>query len=167
MALLEILQFPDPRLRVKAKTVDQIDEKIRQFVADMYETMYSVNGIGLAATQVGVHQRVFVMDVSETRDVRYCVINPEIVERDGVQMEQEGCLSVGAGVYDRVERPTRVIFRGMDIEGKHFEQEATGLMAACVSHEIDHLNGMLFIDHLSRLKQDRIRKKITKSIRRE
>lgn len=167
MALLEILQFPDPRLRVKAKPIAEIDEALRKFVADMYETMYAVNGVGLAATQVGVHQRVFVMDVSENRNERYCVINPEIVEREGVQFEQEGCLSVGAGVYDRVERPTRVIFRGMDIDGKTFELEATGLMASCVSHEIDHLNGKLFIDHLSKLKQERIRKKIIKSTRRE
>jgi peptide deformylase len=167
MALIEILKFPDPRLRVKAKSIKTIDEKLRKLVEDMYETMYHVNGIGLAATQIGVDKRLFVMDVSETRNVRYCVMNPEIIRKDGMQYEQEGCLSVPAGVYDRVERPTDVLLRGMDLDGKSFELEAKGLMAACVQHEIDHLNGMLFIDHLSRMKQERIRKKIAKSKQRE
>lgn len=165
MALLEILRFPNPRLREKAQTVGIITDEIRRFVDDMYETMYAVNGIGLAATQVGVAQRIFVMDVSETRNQRYCAINPEILGKDGAQLEVEGCLSV-EGAYDKVERPAFVKLRALDIEGKPFELEATELMAACVQHEIDHLNGMLFIDHLSRLKQQRIRKKIEKLQRR-
>lgn len=165
MALLEILKYPDPRLRIKAQPVAQIDKKIHGLVSDMYETMYKTNGIGLAATQVGVNQQIFVMDVSDTRDGRYCVINPEILSREGFQYETEGCLSVG-DAYDRVERAAKVRLRGMDLDGKVFELEATGLMASCIQHETDHLNGILFIDHLSRLKQDRIRKKIEKQQRR-
>jgi peptide deformylase len=167
MALLQILRFPDPRLRVKAQPVEQIDDKLQQLVADMYETMYSINGIGLAATQIGVHQQIFVMDVSESREERYCVLNPEILSREGVQFETEGCLSVGGNAYDRVKRAAKVRLRGMNLEGKTFELDATELMAACIQHETDHLNGILFIDHLSRLKQERIRKRIEKIQRRE
>jgi peptide deformylase len=167
MALLEILKFPDPRLRTVAKNIDNIDADLCKLVENMYETMYSVQGIGLAATQVGVHKRIFVMDLSENRAVRYCVINPQIIEVDGEQFESEGCLSVGHGIYDRVTRPAQMLVRGMDLDGKPIEINATGLMAACVSHEIDHLNGKLFVDHLTRIKRDRIRKKIEKAIRRE
>ena len=162
MALLEVLQFPDPRLRVKAKRVEHIDATIHKIVEEMYETMYAHNGVGLAATQVGIHQQIFVMDVSPARDKRYCVINPEILSREGIQADTEGCLSV-VGAYDKVERAAKVHLRGMDLTGKIFELEAEELMAACVQHEMDHLNGMLFIDHLSRLKQERIRKKIQKT----
>lgn len=165
MALLEILRFPDARLRVKAKPVEKINADLHKIIEDMYETMYAVNGVGLAATQVGIHQRFFVMDVSEARNERYCIFNPEILHCEGVQHETEGCLSVG-GAYDRVERAAKVHMRGMDLEGKVIELKSEGLMAACIQHETDHLNGILFIDHLSRLKQDRIRKKIEKSQRR-
>lgn len=165
MAILEILHFPDPRLRVTAQPVTEIDDEVRRIVEDMYETMYANNGVGLAATQVGIHRQIFVMDVSETRDVRYCMINPEIISREGVVNDSEGCLSV-EGAFDRVGRPAKVRVRGLDIEGKVIELEGTQLMAACIQHEVDHLNGVLFIDHLSRLKQDRIRKKIEKYHRR-
>lgn len=165
MPVLEILHFPDPRLRVKAQPVLQIDDEIRRIVEDMYETMYANNGVGLAATQVGIHRQIFVMDVSEARDKRYCVINPEILSREGVQLDTEGCLSV-EGAFDKVKRAKKVRMRGMDLEGKTFELEGTELMAACIQHEVDHLNGVLFIDHLSRLKQERIRKKIEKIQRR-
>ncbi|RDI38374.1 peptide deformylase [Aquicella lusitana] len=165
MALLEILHYPDPRLRIKAKPVTQIDDEIRKIVEDMYETMYASHGVGLAATQVGIDKQIFVMDVSETRDQRYCVMNPEILSREGTQLDMEGCLSV-EGTFDKVERAAKVRLRGMDLAGKTFELDAQELMAACIQHEIDHLNGILFIDHLSRLKQDRIRKKIEKTKRR-
>lgn len=165
MALLEILHFPDPRLRIKAQPITHIDDELRRIVEDMYETMYANNGVGLAATQVGIHRQIFVMDVSETHDRRYCVFNPEILSNEGVQQDTEGCLSV-VGAYDKVERAAKVHLRGMDLAGKLFELEGEGLMAACIQHEVDHLNGVLFIDHLSRLKQERIRKKIEKSKRR-
>ncbi len=169
MALLEILRFPDPRLRVKAKPVaaSEINDAFRRMMDDMYETMYDANGVGLAATQVGIHQRFFVMDVSEKRNQRICVINPEIITVEGEKEDSEGCLSVGNGVYDKVKRAAKVTLRGMDLDGNTFELVAENLMAACVQHEIDHLNGMLFIDHLSRLKQERIRKKIEKNKRRD
>lgn len=167
MALLDILKFPDPRLRTKAKPVTTIDDDLHRIVEDMFETMYASQGVGLAATQVNIHQRIFVMDVSETRDQRICVLNPEIISREGIQYETEGCLSVGGGAYDKVERALKVRLRGMGLDGKTFELDAEELMASCVQHEIDHLNGILFIDHLSRLKQDRIRKKIEKIQHRE
>lgn len=165
MAILEILKYPDPRLRIKAKPVTNIDDAFRRQVEDMYETMYAAHGVGLAATQVNIHQQFFTMDVSESHDQRICVINPEILQREGIQFEGEGCLSVGAGAFDKVERAAKVRLRGMDLDGKTFELEAEGLMAVCIQHEIDHLNGILFIDHLSRLKQERIRKKIEKEQR--
>lgn len=165
MAILEILQFPDPRLRTKAKPVDKVEEKIRRQVDDMYETMYHAKGVGLAATQVNIHLQIFTMDISETRDQRICVLNPEIIHKEGIQYEGEGCLSVGAGAFDKVERAMKVHMRGMDLDGKPIELEAEGLMAVCIQHEIDHLNGILFIDHLSRIKQDRIRTKIEKANR--
>jgi peptide deformylase len=167
MALLEILKYPDPRLRIKAKPVVTIDAELRRIVDDMYETMYDSRGVGLAATQVNIHQQLFTMDVSESRDERICVLNPEIIHREGKQYEGEGCLSVGGGAWDKVERALKVRLRGMDLDGNTFEMDAEGLMAVCIQHEIDHLNGILFIDHLSRLKQDRIRKKIEKSDRRD
>ena len=162
MALLEILRFPDPQLRIKAKPITQIDDNIRRIVEDMYETMYANHGVGLAATQVNIHLQLFVMDVSDSHDQRICVINPEILSREGKQVDKEGCLSVGNGIYDNVERAAKVHMRGMDIEGKIFELHAEELMAACIQHEIDHLNGILFVNHLSRLKQERILKKLEK-----
>lgn len=167
MAILEILQYPDPRLRIKAEPVTKVDDALRKQVEDMYETMYDAKGVGLAATQVNIHLRLFTMDVSETRDQRSCIVNPEIIHQEGVQYESEGCLSVGGGAYDKVERAMKVRLRGTDLEGKPVEIEAEGLMAVCFQHELDHLNGILFIDHLSRLKQQRIKDKIAKDKRRE
>jgi|SRR3990167_3386107 len=168
MALLPVLQYPDPLLRRKAKLVTKINDEIKAIVASMYETMYAENGVGLAATQVGIDWRIFVMDVSNTRDQRVCAINPEILSQEGTQEDDEGCLSVGhgLGIYDKVKRAAKVRLRALDIEGNSFELDADQLMAACIQHEIDHLNGMLFIDHLSRLKQERARKKIEKNNRR-
>jgi peptide deformylase len=162
MALLEILKYPDPRLRIKAKPVTDVTDELRRQVEDMYETMYHSKGVGLAGTQVDIHWRVFVMDVSEDRSQKYCVINPEIMSQSGERLEAEGCLSV-IGAHDKVKRAQVVHMRGMNLDGEIIEWHADGLMAHCIQHEIDHLNGILFIDHLSRLKQERIRKKIEKS----
>ncbi len=167
MAILEILQYPDPRLRIKAQPVTKVDDALRKQVEDMYDTMYDAKGVGLAATQVNIHLRLFTMDVSETRDQRVCIVNPEIIHKEGTQYEGEGCLSVGGGAYDKVERAMKVRLCGTDLDGKPIEIEAEGLMAVCFQHELDHLNGILFIDHLSRLKQQRIRDKIAKDKRRE
>ena len=164
MASLSILQLPDPRLRHIAKPVLNITAEIIKIVDDMYDTMYANQGVGLAATQVGINWRIFVMDVSEARDQRICAINPEILSEEGSEEGEEGCLSVGLGmgIYDKVTRKNKLRFRAQNIHGKTYEIDAEGLMARCVQHEIDHLNGILYIDHLSRLKQDRIRKKIEK-----
>jgi peptide deformylase len=162
MALLEILKFPDPRLRIKAKPVTNIDSELRRVMDDMYETMYKHKGVGLAATQVNIHQRFFTMDTSEKGDQPVCVINPEIISQEGMQYDYHGCLSVGGGISDKIERAAKLRLRGMDLNGKTFEWDLEGLAAICVQHEIDHLNGKLFIDHLSRLKQERIRKKLEK-----
>ncbi|MGA7802671.1 MAG: peptide deformylase [Gammaproteobacteria bacterium] len=164
MALLDILHFPDPRLRTRAQPVERVDDAVRQLVADMFETMYQAPGIGLAATQVNVHQRILVIDVSEERDQPLCLINPEILERSGEEEMEEGCLSV-PGVYDRVVRAERIRFRALDRNGESFEQQADGLLAVCVQHEIDHLDGKLFVDYLSSLKRQRIRKKLDKQRR--
>lgn len=161
MALLEILKYPDPRLRTKAKPVTNVDE-VRQYVDDMYETMYHAQGVGLASTQVGIPLRFFAMDVSENHDQPMFIINPEIISSEGERFDGEGCLSV-TGAYDKVKRAEKVRMRAMGLDGKTFEIDADGLMAHCIQHEIDHLNGVLFIDHLSRLKQERIRKKIEKN----
>lgn len=164
MALLTVLHFPDPRLRKKAEPVQDIDADIRKTVEDMYETMYAERGVGLAATQVGIHQRIFVMDISDKQDQRICAINPELMTSSGKQEEFEGCLSY-PGVYDNVIRAGKVRFKALDIDGKPYEMEGEELFARCVQHEIDHLNGMLFVDHLSRLKQERARKKLEKQRR--
>ena len=161
MAILEILAYPDPRLRTKAKLVTKIDDELLRKVEDMYETMYHAKGVGLAATQVNIHEQIFVMDVSEAQDQKICVLNPEIIHMEGEQYESEGCLSVN-GAYDKVKRAMKVRMRGMGLDEKPIELEAEGLMAVCIQHEVDHLNGILFIDHLSRLKQERIRKKTEK-----
>lgn len=165
MAKLEVLQFPDPRLRVKAARVEKIDDKIRQIVEDMYETMYAENGVGLAATQVGINLQIFTYDASETRDQKKVIFNPEILSREGEWGPGEGCLSV-RGAYDKPIRAERVRLRGMDINGNTFEMDAEGLEAHIFQHETDHLNGMLFIDHLSKLKFNRIKEKIKKHMER-
>lgn len=168
MALLEILQYPDPRLRTKAAPVAKadVDAAFRAQVEDMVETMYDANGVGLAATQVNIHLQLFTMDISRERNEPRCVLNPEIIYKEGIQYESEGCLSV-MEAYDKVERALKVKMRGVDLDFNPIEIEAEGLMAVCIQHELDHLNGILFIDHLSKLKQSRIRKKIDKIHRRD
>src|SRR5690606_10788544 len=165
MAVLNILRYPDPRLHRVAEPVREVDQRIRQLVRDMAETMYAAPGIGLAATQVDVHLRVIVIDVSEARDQLRVFINPEIVERSvDSKIYEEGCLSV-PGSYDEVERPGRVIVRALDEHGEPFTLEADGLLAVCVQHEIDHLNGRVFVQYLSRLKQSRIKSRLLKADR--
>jgi len=165
MAILPILKFPDPRLRIKAAPIERIDGELLRIVDDMYETQYANNGVGLAGTQVDIHRQIFTMDVSSDRDQKICVLNPEIIHREDEQFESEGCLSVGGNAYDKVKRAAKVILKGMNLQGEIFELAAEGLMAVCIQHEVDHLNGILFIDHLSRLKQERIRHKIDKHLR--
>lgn len=166
MAILEILEYPDPRLRTRAKQVEQVDDEIRQLGRDMLETMYAAPGIGLAATQVNVHKRVLVADVSEDRSDPRVLINPEILEKDGIQVAEEGCLSV-PGIYDTVERAEHIRVRSLDLDGQPFEFEAEGLLAVCIQHEMDHLEGKLFVDYLSDLKRQRIRKKLEKGRRQQ
>jgi peptide deformylase len=161
MALLPILEFPDPRLRTRAQPVEQVDGALRKLIDDMFETMYAAPGIGLAATQVNVHKRVLVIDISESRNERLALINPEILSREGVEETEEGCLSV-PGVYDKVKRADRIRVRALNREGKQIEFDADGLLAVCIQHEIDHLDGKLFVDYLSELKRTRIRKKLEK-----
>ena len=161
MALLPILEFPDPRLRTKAQPVEEVDAALRKLIDDMFETMYAAPGIGLAATQVNVHKRLLVMDISEKRNERLALINPEILSREGVEETEEGCLSV-PGVYDKVTRADRIRVRALDRDGKQIEFDADGLLAVCIQHEIDHLDGKLFVDYLSDLKRTRIRKKLEK-----
>ena len=164
MAKLQILEYPDPRLRTVAKPVEAVDEQIRQLARDMLETMYEAPGIGLAATQVDVHIRMLVADVSEERDDPRVFINPEIIEKDGVEAMEEGCLSV-PGIYERVERADHIRLRSTNLDGETVESEAEGLLAVCIQHEIDHLEGKLFVDYLSDLKRQRIRKRLEKSRR--
>ena len=164
MAKLEILHFPDPRLRTVAKPVPVVDTALRRLIDDMFETMYDAPGIGLAATQVNFHQRLLVVDVSEDKNQPLVFINPEILLRDGVEEMEEGCLSV-PGVYDTVQRAERINVRAMDRDGNPFEMAADGLLAVCIQHEIDHLDGKLFVDYLSGLKRQRIRKKLEKAQR--
>lgn len=162
MAVMHILEFPDPRLRTVAKPVQKVDDELRKLIDDMFETMYAAKGIGLAATQVNVHQRLLVLDVSEEHDQPMVFINPEIVPLgDETKTYDEGCLSV-PGFYETVERPDRVRVKALDRDGNPFEMDCEGLLAVCLQHEIDHLDGKLFVDHISRLKRDRIRKKIEK-----
>ncbi len=164
MALLDILHFPDPRLRIKAKPVLVVTPATRTLIADMLQTMYAAPGIGLAATQVGVDQRVIVVDVSDDSDEPLAFINPEILSSEGSEVMQEGCLSV-PGVYEDVERAERIRVRALDRHGKPLEFDADGLLAVCIQHEIDHLEGKLFVDYLSDLKRQRIRKRIEKEER--
>ena len=165
MTVLDILRYPDSRLHTVAKPVAVVDDAIRKLVADMAETMYQAPGIGLAATQVDVHLRVIVIDVSETRDDLKVFINPEILETSGeTKVYEEGCLSV-PGIYDEVERPDEVTVKALGLDGKPFTTDADGVLAVCLQHEIDHLNGKVFVQYLSRLKQSRIRNKLTKQDR--
>jgi peptide deformylase len=164
MAQLTILRFPDRRLETVAKPVERVNDAIRQLVRDMAETMYAAPGIGLAATQVDVHKRVIVLDVSDARDQLLVLINPDIVTREGEQECEEGCLSV-PGVYDVVKRAEKVKVRALDGEGRPFELVAEGLLAVCIQHELDHLEGKVFVEYLSRLKQARIRSKLQKQER--
>ena len=164
MALLNILHFPDPRLRTVAKPVTEFDDELRQLVSDMFETMYEAPGIGLAATQVDRHIRLLVLDVSEERNRPRCLINPEIIEADGEEEMDEGCLSV-PGFYERVRRAERIRVRAQDEHGEVSEFDADGLEAVCIQHEMDHLEGKLFVDYLSNLKRNRIRSKLLKQHR--
>lgn len=167
MAKREILEFPDPRLRTLAKTVTQVDDGVRALIDDMFETMYAAPGIGLAATQINVHQRIVVIDVSEEQDQPLVFINPEIEVLDGESGSyDEGCLSV-PGFYETVERPLHIRVKALDRNGDAFEMTPDGLLATCIQHELDHLNGKLFVDHISTLKRDRIRKKLEKQHRQQ
>ncbi|AKZ62003.1 peptide deformylase [Herbaspirillum hiltneri N3] len=165
MALLNILRYPDPRLHKVAKPVTVFDERLKKLVADMAETMYDAPGVGLAATQVDVHEQVLVIDVSDTNNELRVFINPEITwSSDEKQVYDEGCLSV-PGIYDGVERPARVKARAFDADGKEFEVEADGLLAVCIQHEMDHLKGKVFVEYLSPLKRNRIKTKMLKEER--
>lgn len=161
MALLEILHFPDNRLRKSADPVEQVDDNIRRTVDDMFETMYAAPGIGLAATQVNIQKQIIVIDVSDGKDQPLCLINPQVVEEGGVEEMEEGCLSV-PGVFDTVQRAETVTVRALDRDGSEFELTTDGLLAVCIQHELDHLHGKLFVDYLSPLKRQRIRKKLEK-----
>ena len=164
MALLPILHYPDPRLHTKAAPVPAVDDRIRQLIADMAETMYAAPGIGLAATQVDVHERVIVIDVSEDRTGLLAFVNPVIVEAAGEAENEEGCLSV-PGVFDKVRRAERIKVRALNAQGEPFVLEAEGLLAVCIQHEIDHLEGKVFVEYLSRLKQQRIASRLKKQMR--
>jgi len=161
MTRLTILEYPDPRLRTRAAQVAEVDAEVRQLIDDLLETMYAAKGVGLAATQVNVHRRVLVADVSEQKDSPLAFVNPEVLAREEVGTMQEGCLSV-PGFFEDVERAHRVRVRALGRDGKPFELDAEGLLAVCVQHEIDHLDGKLFVDYLSELKRTRIRKKLEK-----
>ena len=164
MAIRTILHYPDPRLRQVARPVATVDDEIRRLVDDMAETMYAAPGIGLAAVQINVALRVVTIDISESRNALQVFINPQILQRDGKQVFEEGCLSV-PGIYDEVERAQHIRLRALNRDGQPFELEAEGLFATCIQHEIDHLDGKVFVDYLSRLKQTRIRKKLEKQER--
>ncbi len=161
MALLEILHFPHPNLRKKASPVAQVDNQVRQTVADMFATMYAAPGIGLAATQVDIQKQIIVIDVSSEKDTPLCLINPEILEASGEEEMEEGCLSV-PDVYEPVKRAERIRARALNQQGETFEFEADGLLAVCIQHEMDHLQGKLFVDYLSPLKRQRIQKRLVK-----
>jgi len=164
MAYLTILRYPDPRLYRKAAPVQCVDNSVRALVRDMADTMYAAPGVGLAATQVDVQRQVIVIDISEARDQLLTLINPVILEKEGIQYCEEGCLSV-PGIYERVERAQRVKIRALDVSGKSFELVAEKMLAVCIQHEMDHLEGKMFVDYLSRLKQARIRARMQKQLR--
>ncbi|HEX4939787.1 MAG TPA: peptide deformylase [Candidatus Kapabacteria bacterium] len=161
MALLDILEFPDPRLRTKAKPVTVVDDKIRKLCDDMLETMYAAPGIGLAATQVNVHERIVVIDTSEEKNQPLVLINPTFEVIEGEQQYDEGCLSV-PGFYETVTRAEKIRLKALGRDGQPYELVADGLLSVCIQHELDHLDGKLFVDHISKLKRDRIRKKLEK-----
>jgi len=165
MARLPILEYPDPRLRIRAEPVTKVDDEIRRLIDDMLETMYAAPGIGLAATQVDVHKRIVVIDISEEHNEPLCLVNPEILERDGRASHEEGCLSV-PDYYEPVERAAQIRVRALGRDGAPFEFEAEGLLAVCVQHEMDHLEGKLFVDYISELKRSRIRRKLVKKSKR-
>lgn len=166
MAKLTILEFPDPRLRTVAKPVERVDDAMRRLIDDMFETMYDAPGIGLAATQVDVHQRLLVLDVSEEKNRPMVFVNPEIVASEGTEVCQEGCLSV-PGIFADVKRAEKVVVRALDRDGQPFEIAADGLLAVCIQHEMDHLAGKLFVDYLSPLKREMVKKKLAKQRRTE
>ena len=159
LSILTVLEFPDERLRKKAAVVKSVDDKIRRLLADMLETMYHAHGVGLAATQVNVHQRIIVIDVSEANDAPLFLINPEIIEKDGIKESEEGCLSV-PGFFEQIKRAEHIRIKALNKDGQPFELEATDLLSVCVQHEIDHLNGKLFVDYISLFKRQRIKKKL-------
>jgi peptide deformylase len=161
MAILQVLHYPDPRLRTHAEPVAQVDDDVRQLVSDMFETMYEAPGIGLAATQVNVPKRVVVIDLSNDNTEPHCFINPKIVAREGDEETEEGCLSV-PGIYDMVRRSRWIQVEALDRDGKPFTLKVDDLLAVCIQHEIDHLDGKLFVDYLSEIKRGRIRKKMEK-----
>ena len=165
MAILSILKYPDPRLHKIAKPVQEVEDRVRQIVKDMTETMYDAQGIGLAATQVDIHERIVVIDISEERNDLLVLINPQITARsDDKTVYEEGCLSV-PGIYDKVERASEITVEALNEQGEKFSIEADGLLAICIQHELDHLVGKVFVEHLSSLKQNRIRTKIKKAER--
>jgi peptide deformylase len=164
MAILEVLRFPDERLRTVAAKVDKVDTSVKRLIEDMFETMRDENGIGLAATQVNQHKQVVVMDVSEEQDNPLVFINPEIIQKEGKTISEEGCLSVPNN-YAKVERAEKVTVSALDKDGKAFSLDAEGLLAICIQHELDHLKGKLFVDYLSPLKRQRIKKKLEKDAR--
>lgn len=166
MAVLPVLQFPDLRLHKVAETVTEITPEIHTILADMFETMYALNGAGLAATQVNIHKRIAVMDVDHARPHPIVAINPEIIHVEGEQEDSHGCLSVNASPIGTLKRAAKVRMRALDKDGKPYEMDAEGTLAICIQHEVDHLNGKLFINHYSRMKLDRIRDKIKKNQRR-
>ena len=166
MALLQIIEYPDSRLRTVAKPVAEVNDAIRQLISDMFETMYLAPGIGLAASQVDFHQRLLVIDISEDKSQPLCFINPEILEATGTVSRDEGCLSV-PDVYESVERAERIRVRALDRDGKEFELEADELLAVCIQHEMDHLDGKLFVDYISPLKRQRLKKKLSKAKKRD
>ena len=167
MAKLTILEYPDPRLRTRAVPVAAVDDSIRTLIDDMFETMYAAPGVGLAATQVNVHKRVLVADVTREQNQPLVFVNPEIIEREGKTEAEEGCLSV-PGIFDKLNtRSERVVVRALDRNGKPFELEADGLLAVCIQHEMDHLEGKLFIDYLSELKRSRLKKRAAKARRKD
>jgi peptide deformylase len=161
MTKLVILEYPDPRLRKKASVVTAVDDALRKFIDDLLETMYAANGVGLAATQVDVHRRVIALDVSDTRDRPLVLINPEILSKEGEAPAEEGCLSLH-GIYDKLTRATRIRVRALGRDGQAFEMDAEGLLGVCIQHEMDHLEGKLFVDYLSELKRTLIRRRLEK-----
>ena len=166
MSILSILEFPDPRLRTVAKPVVVVDKAIKNLIDDMLETMYQAHGVGLAATQVDIHKRIIVIDTSEDKNNPLCFINPEIIKQMGEEESDEGCLSV-PGIFEPVTRAEEITVTALDQQGKTFELDAGGLLAVCIQHEMDHLLGKLFVDYLSPLKRQRIKKKMAKLHKRE